>query len=232
MFGPAGGWGGGSGGSGGGGGAGAGATISALVPDARRAGTVKVEVDGRLMWTVTREAAEQEGLRQGQVLDEPLAQRLERAADEEAAVRTALRCLERRAFARRDLSRRLVRKGHQAGAVAAALDRVDKMGLLDEAAFAEQYVQSKAPRGQGPRRLLHDLQALGVADDVASEAVMLTFPPGYDLGPVVQELAAKRAAQVGDLPPAVKRRRLMAYLTRRGFGGVEMVEAVRDSEGG
>ncbi len=206
---------------------GPGATISSLVPDARRAGAVKVEVDGRLMWTVNREAAEQEGLREGQVLDEPLTERLEQAADEEAAVRTALRCLERRAFARRDLSRRLVRKGHQAGAVDAALDRVDKMGLLDDAAFAEQYVQSKAPRGQGPRRLLHDLRGLGVADDVASEAVMRTFPPGYDLGPVVQELAAKRAAQLGVLPPAVKRRRLMAYLTRRGFGGAEALDAVK-----
>ena len=203
-----------------------GATVSSLVPDARRAGAVKVEVDGRLMWTVTREAAEQEGLREGQVLDEPLAERLERAADEEAAVRSALRCLERRAFARHDLSRRLVRKGHQERAVEAALDRVDEMGLLDDAAFAEQYVQSKAPRGQGPRRLLHDLRGLGVADDVASEAVMLTFPPGYDLGPVVQELAAKRAAQLGALPPAVKRRRLMAYLARRGFGGSEVLEAV------
>ncbi len=65
-----------------------GATISALVPDARRAGAVKVEVDGRLMWTVTREAAEREGLREGQVIEEPLAGRLEGAADEEAAVRT------------------------------------------------------------------------------------------------------------------------------------------------
>ena len=204
-----------------------GATISALVPDARRAGAVKVEVDGRLMWTVTREAAEREGLREGQVIEEPLAGRLEGAADKEAAVRTALRSLERRPFARRDLSRRLVRKGHQPGAVEAALDRLDTMGLLDDAAFAELYVQSKAPRGQGPRRLLHDLRGLGVADDIASEAVMLTFPPGYDLAPVVQELAAKRAAQLGDLPPAVKRRRVLAYLARRGFGGSEVLEAVK-----
>jgi len=206
---------------------GGGETISALVPDARRAGTVKVEVEGRLMWTVAQEVVEREGLREGQVLDEQLAERLEQAADEEAAVRTALRSLERRPFARRDLSRRLVRKGHPAEAVEAALDRVDTMGLLDDAAFAEQYAQSKARRGQGPRRLLHDLRGLGVADEVASEAVRLTFPPGYDLGPVVQQLASKRAAQLGQLAPAVKRRRLLAYLARRGFGGSEALEAVK-----
>jgi len=206
---------------------GGGETISALVPDARRRGTVKVEVEGRLMWTVAQEVVEREGLREGQVVDEQLAERLEQGADEEAAVRTALRSLERRPFARFDLSRRLVRKGHPAEAVEVALDRVDTMGLLDDAAFAEQYVQSKARRGQGPRRLLYDLRGLGVADEVASEAVRLTFPPGRDLGPVVQELASKRAAQLGSLAPAVKRRRLLAYLARRGFGGAEAVEAVR-----
>jgi len=209
-------------------GPGGGAAISALVPDARRAGAVKVEVEGRLMWTVAREVVEREGLREGQVLDEELAERLEQGADEEAAVRTALRSLERRPFARCDLSRRLVRKGHPAEAVESALDRLDTMGLLDDAAFAELYVQSKARRGQGPRRLLHDLRGLGVADEVASEAVMLTFPPGYDLGPVVQQLAGKRAAQLGNLPPAVKRRRLLAYLARRGFGGSEALDAVKE----
>ena len=206
---------------------GGGETISALVPDTRRAGTVKVEVDGRLMWTVAQELVEREGLREGQVLGEQLAERLEQGADEEAAVRTALRALERRPFARHDLSRRLVRKGHPAAAVEAALDRVDTIGLLDDAAFAEQYVQSKARRGQGPRRLLYDLRGLGVADEVASEAVRRTFPPGHDLGPVVEELAIKRAAQLGNLAPAIKRRRLLAYLARRGFGGAEAVEAMK-----
>jgi len=198
-----------------------------LVPDARRTGTVKVEVDGRLMWTVARGVVEREGLREGQVVDEQLAERLEQGADEEAAVRTALRSLERRPFARYDLSRRLVRKGHPAEAVEAALGRVDAMGLLDDAAFAEEYVRSKARRGQGPRRLLYDLRGLGVADEVASEAVRRTFPPGRDLGPVVQELASKRAAQLGSLAPAVKRRRLLAYLARRGFGGSEALDAVK-----
>ena len=67
-------------------GPGGGAAISALVPDARRAGAVKVEVEGRLMWTVAREVVEREGLREGQVVDEQLAERLEQGADEEAAV--------------------------------------------------------------------------------------------------------------------------------------------------
>jgi len=36
----------------------------------------------------------------------------------------------------------------------------------------------------------------------------------------------KRAAQLGALPRPVKRRRLLAYLARRGFTGREAVDAV------
>jgi SOS response regulatory protein OraA/RecX len=39
-------------------------------------------------------------------------------------------------------------------------------------------------------------------------------------------LAAKRAAQLGELPRQVKRRRVLAYLARRGFAGRDISELV------
>ena len=41
-----------------------------------------------------------------------------------------------------------------------------------------------------------------------------------------QALATKRAAQLGTLPRQTKRRRLLAYLARRGFSGREVTEIV------
>ena len=209
-------------------GMGGGVTVSALVPDARRAGATRIEVDGRPLWTVGRRVVEEEGLTEGMMLDDGAVERLENAADEEASLRTALRLLERRPFARRDLARRLVNKGHPSGSVEAALDQAGAMGLLDDRDFALQYVELKARRGQGPRRLLRDLRGLGVAGPVAQEAISVTFPPEIDLGPVVHSLAVKRASQLRDLPLPVKRRRLQAYLTRRGYDASEVIEAVRE----
>ena len=74
---------------------------------------------------------------------------LNAAADSEAAFRTALRALERRSFARADLGRRLVRKGHPAAAVDVALGRLLARGLLDDAAFAWA-TPSAEHRGRGP----------------------------------------------------------------------------------
>ncbi len=39
-------------------------------------------------------------------------------------------------------------------------------------------------------------------------------------------LATKRAAQLGELPRPVKRRRVLAYLARRGFAGREITDLV------
>jgi hypothetical protein len=46
---------------------------------------------------------------------------------------------------------------------------------------------------------------------------------------VPRALAAKRAAQLGALPRDVKRRRLLAYLARRGFTGTEALRAVEQA---
>ena len=137
-----------------------GVLISGLVPDVRRRGTMRVEADGKPLWTVGPHVVEREGLTEGMLLDEAAVQRLEEAADEEAALRTSLRLLARRPFARQDLARRLVRKGHSSGAVETALDQASEMGLLDDRDFALQYVELRARRGQGPKRVFRDLRLL------------------------------------------------------------------------
>jgi regulatory protein len=163
----------------------------------------------------------------GQLLTPPLAAALERAANEEAAYRTVLRALHRRAHARADLARRMVRRGHARDAVEAALARAEQHGFLDDAAFAAHYVQTRAERGRGPARLMRDLLALGVARPLVETALAERWPPGADREAMPHALAARRAAQLGDLPRPVKRRRLLAFLARRGFNGSEAFEAVR-----
>ncbi|MGN6391398.1 MAG: regulatory protein RecX [Gemmatimonadales bacterium] len=200
--------------------------LTALVPDPRRSGTVRVELDGVRFGAVPEELIRSTGLAVGRVVDAELRDRLTAAADAEASLRTVLRALERRPFARADLGRRLVRKGHPRAAVDAALDRVAAMGLLDDVRFARDYVQTRAPRGRGPARLTRDLLAMGVDRAVINRALTDEWPEGSDRIKVPQSLAVKRAAQLGDLPRPVKRRRVLAYLARRGFAGRDISDLV------
>jgi regulatory protein len=203
--------------------------ITAIEHDPRRPGTVRLELDGTRFGVVPAELIAAEGLTPGQTIAPDVHERLSAAADVEAAFRTGLRMLELRSFARADLGRRLQRKGHPRAAIEIALARLLTLGLLNDEAYARNYVQTRAARGRGPSRLVHDLLALGVPRSVIDRAVAAEWPEGSDRTSMPQALVSKRAAQLGTLPRQTKRRRLLAYLARRGFSGRDvsaLVESV------
>jgi SOS response regulatory protein OraA/RecX len=202
------------------------ARITALVPEPRGPGSVRIEVDGERFASVSPDVVRTHGLQVGRELDEALGALLQVEADVEAAHRTALRSIERRSFARTDLGRRLRRKGHAPEAVEAALARVADQGLLDDAAFAVNYVETRSTRGRGPLRLTRDLLAMGVERGTVDRAIAAHLRDSEGNGEVPLALASKRAAQLHDLPRHVKRRRVLAYLARRGFSGREVSEMV------
>jgi regulatory protein len=200
--------------------------ITAVEPDPRRADSVRVEIDGTRFGAVSRDLVEIEQLRPGRVVDAALQEALTAAADAEAAYRTVLRALEIRSYAQSDLTRRLLRKGHPRGAVALAIDRATHLGLLDDAAFARNYVQTRAARGRGPSRLTRDLLSMGVGRTIIDQVLAAEWPEGADRTSVPLALARKRAAQLGSLPRQTRRRRVVAYLARRGFTGRDINEIV------
>lgn len=200
--------------------------ITAISPDPRRLGAVRVEVDRAPFASISQEAVQAQALAAGREMDESLRERLGLEADIEAAFRTVLRALERRSFAQADLGRRLRRKGHAPEAVEAALERAVALRLLDDETFAVNYVETRSSRGRGPVRLTRDLLAMGVDRRLIDRAVTAHLNDGADRSAVPLTLAGKRAAQLGDLPREVKRRRILAYLARRGFAGREISEMV------
>jgi regulatory protein len=161
-------------------------------------------------------------LLEGESLSGEAVARLDAAAEEEGAVRSALRSLERRAHGTTELARKLERKGHSAAAVTSALARLGRLGLLDDLAFARAYVAARGARGRGPERLRRDLAMLGLDPDVSQQALAESRASVDD--PLAQPLllARKRAAQLKHLPSDTRRRRLAAFLARRGFHGADV----------
>src|SRR5207237_10068290 len=91
-------------------------------------------------------------------------------------------------------------------AVEAARERVRVRGLLDDGRYAEQYAALRATRGKGPARLLRDLLAQGVERRTAEEAVRRALADeGIDPEVEARAVAARRARQLADLPPPVRK---------------------------
>lgn len=201
------------------------------MPDLRRPGAVRLALAGQAYCTVSVQTVAAERLEVGMSVDGGLAERLAQAADVEAAYRTVLRALELRSYAAADLLRRIVRKGHLREVAEEAVERARQLGLLDDAAYAMNYVQTRAARGRGPARLVRELSAMGVSRALIDRAIAAEWPEGSDRMAAPLALATKRASQLGRLPRPVLRRRLLAYLARRGFAGHEITEIVRKVAG-
>jgi len=201
--------------------------LTGLAPDPRRPDYRLVDVDRGRFASLPAAALTGLDLVVGREIGPLVFERLQELADIEAAHRAALRAVARRAHARFDLRRRLLQRQHPAAAVDRALDRLSAAGLLNDAQFAADYAAQKARRGRGPARLVRDLQAQGVERRLAEDAVRTSLAQeGVDPAAAVRAVAEKRAQQLAGLPPLVKKRRLVAFLIRRGFNGGEIREVV------
>jgi len=197
--------------------------LTGLAPDPRRPDYRLVDVDRGRFASLPAEALLGLDLVVGQEIGARVFERLQELADLEGAHRAALRALARRAHARFDLRRRLLQKQHPPAAVDGALARLAAQGLLDDAQFARDYAGAKAARGRGPARLVRDLLAQGVERRMAEEAVRRALADdGVDPGAAVRAVAEKRARQLAGLPGPVRKRRLAAFLARRGFAGADI----------
>ena len=131
----------------------------------------------------------------------------------------ALNLLSARPYATRALHRKLIQKEYTAADADDAIRRLVSAGLLDDEKYAEQYARSKIlGTGASKRRLTQELYRKGIRGDVATNAIAnVIADEEIDTAAVIDRVARKKLAQLGDLEPLVLRRRLFAFLARRGY---------------
>lgn len=203
--------------------------VSALRPDPRLAGCVIVEIDGDRLASLPVEVVKELGLASGQELAPVRYEALQAAARMDAARRVALRMLSIRPHAVADLARKLRDRNHEPQAAKAALERLEAVGLLNDGDFARHFARVRSPKGHGPSRLVHDLLARGVERGVAERAVAeVATAEEFDPEGAARALAEKRVTALRSLPLPACRRRVLAYLARRGFRSREIREMVEE----
>ncbi|MTD16555.1 hypothetical protein GIS00_21695 [Nakamurella sp. YIM 132087] len=111
------------------------------------------------------------------------------------------------------------------------LDRLTEVGLIDDAAYAQAYVRTKhRDRGLGRSALGHELRRLGIDKAAVTDAVDQV--DGDDERERATQLVAKRIGPAMAAGPDAARRRLMAFLARRGYSPdltISVVEQAVDS---
>nr|WP_286013444.1 MULTISPECIES: recombination regulator RecX [Nocardia] len=128
-----------------------------------------------------------------------------------------LRLLTDRARSRAELADKLAAKGFAAEVAERALDRLAQVGLIDDAAFAEQWVHSRHTySGKGRRALAEELRRKGVAPADAEPA--LATVTGADEHARATDLVRRKLQSLPrDLDRDKAIRRLVGMLARRGY---------------
>jgi regulatory protein len=150
--------------------------------------------------------------------------------DEDEAVRRealdrAGKLLIRRARSEYEVRDALNRSNFGPGVVEETIARLQELELVDDAAFARQWVEERGGRkGLGPRRLLSELRLKGVSDETSQQALA---DVGLDDEGRAKEVAAGLVGKVAERPLGQQAMRLQQMLLARGFDLETTLAAVR-----
>ena len=141
--------------------------------------------------------------------------------DPQAARLAALKLLNRRDYGVRELTVRLVARGIEPAAAAAAVEKLVSEKLVDDARYAEHFVAYHANRGRGPIGIAYKLREAGVSNDEIAAAV------DADSADWKKRCAEVRRKRFGTKLPTswIERGRQARFLSHRGFSA-EQIRAV------
>ena len=152
------------------------------------------------------------------------------ADPESVARKILLDQLAGRARSRADLEKKLAQRNVPGELATRLLDRFEEVGLVDDAAFAREWVaQRQQGRGLARRALAQELRRKGIDDEVAREALDEIDPD--DEVEAARTLVRRRLRTVRDLDQQVAVRRLSGMLARKGYPPSVAFRVVREELG-
>ncbi len=152
-------------------------------------------------------------------------------ADPESVARTILLDqLTGRARTRRELADKLRSRNVPDEVATRLLDRFTEVGLIDDAAFARLWVESRqSSRGLAKRALSEELRRKGVDAEIVREAVDEVAPADEEAA--ARRLVRKKLPSLRKVDSTTATRRLVGMLARKGYAAGLAFAVVKDELG-
>ncbi len=139
-----------------------------------------------------------------------------------------LRLLTVRARTRAELAGQLAKRGYPDDVSGRVLDRLEQVGLVDDADFAEQWIRSRrANAGKGRRALIAELRTKGVDSELIEAALADEEPEAERVRAERLVTERLRREKLIDGEDAKLARRLVGMLARRGYSQTMAFDVVK-----
>lgn len=157
-------------------------------------------------------------------------ERIRDRAHREEAIDRAFRYLGHRPRSRFELERHLRARGYVEPAVRSAVERCEELGYLDDREFAAAFARDRIRlKPRAPARIEAELRERGVDREVARAGVADAMASEeVEEGELLRRAADKAWRRLRGRDLETARRRLVGYLSRRGFRAGDVWPVVRE----
>lgn len=176
----------------------------------RRKGLSQLFIDGEPAVKIDTQVILRAGLREGAQLDDEELHTLIKDSERYRANEKALYLLEFRNHSQKELQDKIKRSGISQEAAKEAAEKMEEIGLLDDAAYAKNLARTLFERKKyGIRRVQQELRLKGISPEI-TEQVLAEFEP-EDVSGVIRELLERKYPAYNE-DEKVKKRAVAAML--------------------
>ena len=195
----------------------------------KRNNRVNVFLNDGFAFGLDKRVVLEHGLHEGDALSDAAIEELLVSEERVRAKEKALALLTYRARSVEELRKKLLEKGFSEASVGTTVKDLQRVGLLDDAAFASSFVRTRmADKPMSRRMLAFELRKKGVEEGVVESAVEEEYGVDSEVE-VARRLLAKRMQRYTGDPKRTKKR-LADFLGRRGFGWDVISTVLREME--
>lgn len=196
--------------------------ISKLSASKHKKGRILVQLEGGELLRVGEREVAVFGLYAGKELTAEEKTALENAARESGLKDRALSLLTARPLSRKELIDRLIERADATEKEAEAVaDELERLGLLNDRAYAETLVRHYSAKGYGPYRLREELRRRGVPRAYWDEVLEELDDPAEAIDALLRQKLRGRTVDRKEL------KRASDYLARKGYSWTDISAALR-----
>ena len=177
----------------------------------RKKGRFLIRLEDGDVLRVTEDELLRFGLRTGLELDGGTLEAVRASVKSSYAKAAAANMIGSRALSKRELTRRLIRKGNDESDAQAAADWLEDIGAVDDAGYAAALARHYGGKGYGPARVREELRRRGV-DRSLWDGALEEMPEAAE---ILDGLIRKKCR--GELSDPKEKKRVSDGLLRRGF---------------
>ena len=135
----------------------------------------------------------------------------------------ALKLLGMRSHSRKELERKLLKKGYGAESIEPVLEKLTQQGVLDDRMFALELIRSRSRRKPaGKLKLGVELRKKGVSDAIIGDILK-----EFNSQELCCRAAEKKIGSLHETTEAGQKKKLEVFLYNRGFEWLEIQTALR-----